>query len=239
MAKVCANCGAENDDEAIYCSSCGQRLTVQEASAEPAAPTPSPPVAPPDTNTAPSKAAAEVPSAPPAPSVFSAEMGTGTYKHLLTDVYLRDSAGSLIMVAKRQSLLNHNYRVVDASGTTIGYFSQETHLTHRTRPVEDAGHKALGVVVLGNVQKRGSPPSCWLEDSSGNRVANLAFGLGVSGFTALKPDGSRLFEASFTTGTDAGQTLKDLGHKAYTVTLDDPGFPRIMVLATIAAIDEF
>ncbi len=227
VTKNCAQCGAENEDDALYCSACGKKFPEQGAPA------------PPEEPIAPTVTEAPVPPESQSPPVFTAEMGTGSYKHLLTDVYLKDSTGKLVLVARRQSLLNHDYTVEDGDGSTVGFFSQETHLTQRTRPVKDAGHNVVGVVQVGNLQRSRSTPNCWLEDASGNRLATLVFSAGVATFTAQGPDGSTLFEASYALGPDIGQTLKQLGHRLYTINLDDPGFSRLMVLATIAALDEF
>ena len=49
------------------------------------------------------------------------------------------------------------------------------HLTHRTLSVEDADHGVQGSVQVSNVEKNRAPPSCWLEDPSGNRLGSVVF----------------------------------------------------------------
>ncbi|GEM_PF-6690475 len=77
-----------------------------------------------------------------------------------------------------------------------------------------------------------------LEDSSGNRLGSIVFTAGMMAFTGVKPDGSVIFEASFSSGPGLRQTLGEFGHKSYAINLVDPGFTHQALLTIITALDQ-
>ncbi len=220
MVKYCIHCGKANDDQAMFCVACGQRFPepAAPAAAQQAAPVPAPTTQ--------------------APSIFTAERGPGAHEHMLTDVYLKDATGKVLLVARKKSLLHAEYTVVDGSEGTVGFIEQKTHLTHRTVSVEDAEHGVQGSVQVSNVEKNMAPPSCWLEDPSGNRLGSLVFTAGLMAFAGVKPDGSVIFEASIMAGQGMMQGLSGLGRRAYAISLHDPGFSQRMLLAVVVALDQ-
>jgi hypothetical protein len=219
MVKYCIHCGKANDDQAVFCIGCGQKFSEQSQS--------------------PGQQAAQSPAVQAqAPSILTAELGPGAHGHMLTDVYLRDQAGTLLLVARKKSLLHAEYTMVDGSENVVGFIEQKTHLTHRTVSFEDAGHNVQISVQVSNVEKNRAPPSCWLEDSSGNRLGSIVFTAGMMAFTGVKPDGSVIFEASFSSGPGLTQTLSEFGHKSYAINLVDPGFTQQALLTIITALDQ-
>jgi len=220
MVKYCIHCGKANDDQAVFCMGCGQRFADQGAST-------------------PAQEMAQGPALPAqSPSLLTAELGPGAHEHMLTDVYLRDQAGNLLLVARKKSLLHSEYTLVDGTEKVVGFIEPKTHLTHRTISLEDAGHNVQLAVQVSNVEKNRTPPSCWLEDPSGNRFGSIVFYGGPIAFTGVKTDGSVMFQASMATGSGLRQTLSELGHKAYAISLADSGFPLAALLTVITALDQ-
>jgi hypothetical protein len=214
------NCGKENADQAAFCVGCGTRF--------------------------PDSAVAETPLFPAAAQagptmVFTAEMGAGAHKHMFTDVYLRDSAGTLLMVARRSSLIHENFAIVDSSEKAIGYLEHKEHLGHSSLMVQDENHNPMGSFQVSNVRKmalgREMPPSCWFEDAGGNKTGTLVFTGGLLGFSAVRLDGSKIFDASLSGGGGFRQTMSAMERRSYAINLVDPGFSQTWLLTAIAAID--
>jgi hypothetical protein len=172
---------------------------------------------------------------------FNIETGAGAHAHSFTDVFLRDSGGKLLLVARRPSLLHQNYTIVDGSEKVTGFIEKADHLTHISFVVQDANHAAIASVQVGRmrveINGRRQPPSCWLEDAGGNKMASLVFLNNIFAFSADRLDGSRVFDASFTGGAGIVQVVTALERKSYTVNLVDPSFPLTLLLAVIAALD--
>jgi len=221
MAKYCMQCGKENGDDAVFCIGCGQRF---------------PEVSPPQAPSPPQSGWA--PPQPQQPLLYTAETGPGVHQHMFTDVFLKDSAGSVILVARKPSLIHQNYNIVDANGNAVGFIESKTHLTHRSMVVEDVNHTPQGVVQLSNVSENRLPPSCWLEDANGSRTASLMYTGGRMAFVAVKPDGSNAFDATMAFGQSVTQELAALQHRAYTISLIDREFPLPMLVALIATVDQ-
>ncbi len=217
MAKYCMYCGQMNDDQALFCTACGKSFPTQTA-----VPTSGP-----------------VQPASPSPStLYTAELGPGAHKHMLTDVYLKDSQGKQLLVARLQSLLHRNYTVVDGAEAVTGFIEEKTHLTHKTFTLQDANHNALGTVNLSNVENNRAPPNTWIEDASGNRLANIVFTMGRMSFAAVKQDGSPLFQTSLPMGGGVREIWDSATKRAYAIQVNDTSFPLPMVLATVAALDK-
>jgi hypothetical protein len=215
MVKFCMSCGKENEDAAVFCIGCGQRFPPEAAnSVQPGAVT------------------QQAPSFP----AFTAELGPGAHQHILTDVYLKDFSGKVLLVARKPSLIHSDYTIVDGTEGVQGFMKAQSHLTHRTTLVEDASHNALGAVQVSSISQNRAPPNCWVEDASGNRLATVVY-LGLMSFAATKPDGSTIFEARLTAGTGILHSMNALEHRAYAITLADPGFPLPVVLAVITVVE--
>ena len=211
-------CGKENDDQAVFCVGCGQRFPDQAATA--------------------TQPTGETPQTPSSSSLYTAEMGAGAHKHILTDVYLKDSSGKVLLVARKQSLLHSEYTIVDGNEVVTGFIRPQTHLTHRTSSVEDANHSALGSIQVSNVSQNRAPPSCWLEDAGGNRLGTMVFTTGLFSFAGVRVDGSPIFEASVRPASGVREALTERGHRAYDINLLDPGLPLPMLVAVIAALGQ-
>lgn len=216
MVKYCTGCGAENDGQAIFCISCGQKFPEQ----------PSPQIAQPG-----------APAGAQSPSVFTAEIGPGAHQHMLTDVYLRDASGNLTLVAKRQSMLHMDYDLADGNGTVVGFIEPKTHMTHRSLILKDASHNTQAIVQLSSLQQRGALPNCWIEDAGGGKEVSILFTNGLLGFSGVKADGSSIFEGSFNAGAGLGQTLGALNRGSNSIKLLDPAYPLPLPVTTIVALD--
>jgi hypothetical protein len=164
-------------------------------------------------------------------------MGAGAHKHMLTDVYLKDPSGKVLLVARRKSLLHKDYTIVDGNEGVTGFIESKSHLTHTSLNVQDANHNVQGSVGIGTFEQKGAPPNCWLEDAGGNRQATMLFTGGVLRFSGVKLDGSRIFDATLSTGTGIRATLNALEQRSYAIELLDPGFPLPTLLAIVTAID--
>lgn len=203
MVKYCIQCGKQNDDQAVFCTSCGQRFPDQAAS---------------------TVSQTGAPTAAQASSLFTAEMGAGAHKHMLTDVYLKDSSGKVLLVARRKSLLHKDYTIVDGNESVTGFIEPKSHLTHTSLNVQDVNHTVQGSVAVSGIEQRGAPPNCWLEDVGGNKQARILFTGGVLRFSGVKLDGSRIFDATLSAGQGFRATLNALEQRSYAIELLDPGF---------------
>ncbi len=123
MVKYCIQCGKPNDDQAVFCTACGQRFPDQSSPAVPQT---------------------VVPAVTQTSSLYTAEMGTGAHKHMLTDVYLRDPSGKVLLVARRQSILHQDYTIVDGNENVMGFIESKGHLTHTSLNLQDANHNVQG-----------------------------------------------------------------------------------------------
>ena len=215
MTKYCMRCGQANVDEAAFCTACGQGFP---ALAQPVPPTPAPPP-------------------PPQAGVgYTTELVPGAHKHMLTDTCLRDATGRVLLVARKQSLLHAEYTIVDGNETVTGFMKPQSHLTHHTSIVEDAGHDLLGSVQVSNVSQDRRPPSCWVEDAGGQRVGSVLLTGGLGAIVMARADGAPIFEASILEGSGVRQALSELERRAYSINLLDPGFPLPMLLGVIVAL---
>jgi zinc ribbon protein len=216
LVKYCVQCGKPNDDQAVFCTACGQKFPDQ---APPAVPLTAAPVV---TQTS---------------SLYTAEMGTGAHKHMLTDVFLKDASGKVLLVARRQSILHQDYTIADGNESVTGFIESKGHLTHTSLNVLDANHNMQGSIRLSNVEQKGSPPNCQLEDTGGNKLGSIVFTMGMLGFSAVRLDGSRIFDARLSAGSGVRQSLDALEKRSYAIELLDPQFPLPTILAIIAALD--
>jgi hypothetical protein len=216
--KYCISCGKQNEDQALFCIGCGQRFPnestpVQQAGNAAAAPPPQP------------------------TSLFTIEKLPGAHKYSDTDSYLKDSAGKVLLVAKRESLLHENYTIVDGVEATKGFIERKAHLTHSELRLEDAGHNVQGSILVSSIRTAGVPPICWIEDANGDRQGSVMFTNGLLGFSVVKLDGSRAFDASFTSGPGLRQFLTAMEHRVYEISLVDSSFPLPMLLTVVLAIE--
>ena len=220
--KLCQACGKENDDQATFCTSCGQKFPDQ----------PSPTVQPLDQD------------------MFGlqlmAERGPGAHQHVFTDIYLRNASGELLLAAKKPSLLHGDYTIVDGNGVTAGSLTPKAHLTHSEITLQDANRVPQGSVQHNNFEssrqmglyRQRVPPKCWFVDASGNTLGTVQFVNGVLGFSAVKADGTVAFNASLSGGDGLVQEMAALEHRRFAISLVDRSFPLPMLLAMITTVDK-
>lgn len=219
LVKYCTSCGKQNEDQAVFCLGCGRRFSDESTPAVQQA----------------GNAAA---ASPPQPaSLFTIEKGPGAHAHMDTDAYLKDPAGKVLLVARKESLLHENYTIVDGDGAVKGLIEHKTHLTHSELCLEDADHKVQGSVQVSSIRTAGLPPNCWIEDANGGRQGSVMFTNGLLGFSGVKIDGSRVFDASFTSGPGLREVMTAMEHRAYAVDLVDSSFPLPMLLTIVLAIE--
>ncbi len=218
MVKYCISCGKQNEDQAVFCIGCGRRF--------------------PDESTPVQQAGNTAPASPPQPtSLFTIEKGPGAHEHSFTDAYLKDPEGKVLLVARRESLLHENYAIVDGVEVVKGLIEHKAHLTHSELRLEDADHNVQGSIQVSSIRTAGVPPNCWIEDANGNRQGSVMFTSGLLGFSVVKLDGSRIFDASFTSGPGLRQLLTALEHRVYEIDLVDSSFPLPMLLTVVLAIE--
>jgi len=216
LVKYCIYCGQPSDDQALFCTSCGKGFPTQAA---------------------PPSSAPTIESIEQQPSgSYTAELEPGIHKHMRTDVYLKDSGAQVVLVAKLQSLLHKNYTVVDGEGVTKGQIVQKTHFTHVTYSFEDGSSNSLGAVSVSSVQHgKGTPRSCWIEDASGNRLANVVYS-GTMSFSAFGTNESSIFDVYPSGDGGIRSAFSAVVPGPYAIRVNDATFPLPMVLTTIAAL---
>jgi hypothetical protein len=154
-----------------------------------------------------------------------------------TDSYLKDPEGRVLLAARRESLLHENYTIVDGDEVVKGLIEHKAHLTHSELCLEDADHSIQGSVQVSTIRTAGVLPNCWIEDANGNRQGSVMFTSGLLGFSGVKLDGSRIFDASFTSGPGLRQVLTAMEHRVYAINLADNSFPLPMLLTVILAVE--
>lgn len=212
-------CGKPNEDVATYCTSCGEKFA--------------------DTNQ--SKPAATQ----PAVIRLQAEVKAGVHQHMLTDLYLTEASGGLVLVARRPSMLHDNYEIVDGGGAPAGFLTPKRHLTHSGLGLEDTSHNLQAVVYHSNIRStmqtggimRASPPNCWIEDANGNKTASLVFTNWTAAFFAAGPSGARIFDGSLTIGAGLRQAISAMEHKTYSIDLYEKGFSLPTLLVAMVVVD--
>jgi len=220
--KYCTKCGKQNDDQAVFCLACGQKFQDQSAPSR-------------------VQQSASVAAGAQLSTLLTVERGPGAHGNMLTDVYLRDASGQVLMVARKPSLLHRDYVIVDGNGVVVGFLKPSMHLTHSGMSIEDSNHNLQAVVQQSNLQssthagplRLRNPPKCWIEDVKGNKIGSIVFTNWVTGFSCVKQDGSRVFDASLTGGSGLRQELSAMERRTYAVTLFDTDFP----LTTLVAIN--
>jgi hypothetical protein len=232
LVKYCISCGKQSDDQAAFCAACGQKFPDESS--------PSP------VQQGAATATTAVAAAAQPGTLLTAERGSGAHKHMLTDVFLKDASGKVLLVARKPSLLHEDYTIVDGNESVCGFMKSKSHLTHSGLGVEDASHNLQAAVQHSNFEsssqvgplRKQNPPNCWIEDAAGNRLASIVFTNWVLGFSGVKPDGSEIFEASLAGGTGMRQELSAMESRTYSVNLLDPGFPLPTLLAILVVANK-
>jgi len=227
MVKYCMKCGKQNDDQAKFCLACGQKFPDESA--------PSP-----------VQQGAVAGGAAQPGTLLTVELGTGAHAHMLSDVYLRDASGKVLLVARKPSLLHGDYTIVDGNEAVVGFLKSSVHLTHSGLKLEDSNHNLQVVIQRSNVQSsvhvgpytQFSPPKCWIEDAYGDRVGSIVFTNSLLSFSGVWQDGSKVFDASLGGGGGLMQELFAMTRRAYAVTLFDAGFSLPTLVAVFVVIDK-
>jgi hypothetical protein len=223
--KFCSSCGKENNDQAIFCSGCGQKF--------------------PDGSFAPSTIQQHQPSIvgqtnQPMGTVFTTERGPGAHQHVLTDVFLKDVNGKVLLVARKQSLLHENFNIVDVQEQVVGYITSKQHLTHVSLNVENDTHNVQQIIQVKSMHQRGRPPDCWVEDPCGNKQYSIEYTGGmfkIFDFSCVDMNGSKIFDASI--NNQGGGIMSDmsaLSHRSYSINLINSNFSPTMLLSIIVAV---
>ncbi len=207
--KFCVHCGKENDDQAIFCTACGEKF-VDSSSFHPQIQNPG--------------------------ISLTSEIGPGAHKHTLTDFYLKDSSGQVRLVARKPSLLHGNYDLVDKDGLAVGYITPKEHLGHKSLIVETSTHVAEHVVQASNIRQSGIPPKCWVEDPNGNKELTIEYTESFLGFSGISTNGTKIFDASANSSGGIVSELNAVANRSYSISLFDPGFSDGTLLAILLAV---
>ena len=222
--KFCTSCGKENDDQAIFCSGCGQKFPVDS-------------IAP----TTIQQQQLQQPSMVEQTdqltgTVFTTERGPGAHQHMLTDVFLKDASGKALFAARKQSLLHENFNIVDAQEQVVGYISSKQHLTHVSLNVENDTHNVQQIIQVKT--RRGHFPDCWVEDPSGNKLMSIGYAGGMFNFSCVDMNGSKIFDASANNqGGGIISGMNALNRRSYFINLFDQSLPLPTLLSIIVAVD--
>ena len=223
--KNCTSCGAQNDDQAVFCTSCGHQFV--------------------DAVTPAAQGTGE--AAVQTAIQLTAERGAGAHAHIISDTYLKDAVGKVVLVARKQGVMHENYAILDGNETTTGYIETKRHLTSSTVQEEDAGHAVKSSIQIsvqrrstsiGPFQRSSMNAKCSIEDPSGVQVGSVSFHSGLMNFSLTRINGSTVFEASLVSGSGMMDSLSALAHLNLAIALYDKDFPLTTLLAVIVAIDQ-
>jgi hypothetical protein len=216
MPKYCMHCGKQNEDKTAFCVTCGEPLSEVEQGRPASSPVES--------------AVAQLSSV-----TYTAETGPGAQKYTSSDISLKDDKGAVVYVAKRTSPLHQNYEIDDPQGQAKGSVNHKAHITHVSFEICDQYKNVLNVIKAGP-HRKGSPPTCWLEDAGGNRQGTFEF-IALGAFGLVKSDGTKVFEARLTAGGRMFQMMKELSSRRYAINVFDPSFSALKLAGTVAAIE--
>jgi hypothetical protein len=169
-------------------------------------------------------------------AIFTFEAGPRGGNRKGLDLFFKDTNGQVLLIARGQSAIgvNQRYSLLKENESPAGYIETSGGLIHSSLCVQDFAHNVQGYIRIGGVHSRGTLPPCSIENANGEKLASIS-GSPMS-FSALKPDGSRLFDAVMATGGGLRATLTALAHKALRISLFDPSFSKLMLLGVFAAL---
>jgi zinc ribbon protein len=213
LAKYCIKCGVQNNDDAVFCIACGTRFDGQEDDLP--------------TLAAPSEAASRT---------LHTEMVEGEHRHVLWDMVFKDDAGVVVFVTKRPSLLHENFEVFDHGNKMLGRVNRKTRLLKPDAYEITDEIQGVGSVLMFRPGGRGQPPTGWLEDGLGNKLATLEF-QGLLSYDLVKPGGSKILGVRLDSGGEGlRQEFRDLMKKRYRVEVFDQSFSGLQVAGIVTAL---
>jgi hypothetical protein len=170
-------------------------------------------------------------------AVFTFEAGSRGGNRKGLDLFFKDANGQVLLIARGQSAIavNQLYALLNGNESPAGYIETSGGLVHSSLCVQDFAHNVQGYIRIGGVHSRGTIPPCSIENANREKLASIS-GSPMS-FSALKPDGSRLFDAVMATGGGLRAALTALAHKAFRISLFDPAFSKLMLVGVFAALD--
>lgn len=221
MVKYCIRCGAQNDDQALFCTSCGQRLADQGMLAG-------------DASVAPSAA-----SAPTVPSARVLRFGLahGDHKFVMGSVDFQDESGKVVYSASRESALHENYTVFEGE-TKLLYMKHKTHLNASTFELQDGSGAPLGELRCKYSRWQGQLPEFSYADPEGNSRAAVVWERRTFSFAIADPTSAQVF-AQASSDVPGGVTgdLRALIRQRHRISIaDGTSLPLTVVLAFCVAI---
>ncbi len=216
---LCVRCGSELAEDASFCQSCGSPIQHQQVPEQSSGQGPNLI----GTSTLPVAA-------------FTLEAGPRGRNRKGLDLFFKDTNGQVLLIARGQSAIavNQRYALLNVNESPAGYIETSGGLVHSSLCVQDFAHNVQGYVRVGGGHPRGTLPPCSIENANGEKLASIS-GSPMS-FSALKPDGSRLFDAVMATEGDLRATLTALAHKALRINLFDPAFSKLVLLGVFTAL---
>jgi hypothetical protein len=195
MTKYCPKCGSQSDDQAAFCTACGEALPDAQA----------------------------VTAQRPGQS-YLVEMVIGEHKHLRDTFEFRDSSGKTAYAVTRASMIHMDYNILDAGGQTVGRLSHRTHLTQTAMEVYDSGQNLVFVIHFEGRQPGTAFPNCWVEDASGNAVATVTYSFPIN-FEVSRPGGQRVMTATLALEGGLLRDFEEIGASRCNIQVLEPFFP--------------
>jgi hypothetical protein len=222
LTKYCTRCGTQNDDEAQFCTACGQRL-VDQGALNP-------------------QGADALPPSPPASretaaKVFRFSMSHGDHKFILGSVDFQDESGRVVYTASRESALHQNYTLTQGESRFL-FMKHKLHLSGYTFEMQDGSGAPAGEIHCRFTGRKGQLPEYWYTDPQGNSQAAIAWEEGTIRFVIGDPNSTRVF-ATVSAELPGGVMgdLKALSKRRFMVSaVEGTSLPLPVVLAFCVTI---
>lgn len=218
MAKYCIRCGAQNDDQALFCRACGQKLVSEGTQAGGATPPPS---------------AAPV----PASTVLTFGQTHGDHKFIMGSVDFKDGSGTVTYSASRESTLHQNYTILQGQKKII-YMKHKTHMNAVSYELQDGSGAPLGELRCQFSHWQGQLPKFSYADPQGNPRAAVVWEERSFDFAIADPVSGQVFaQARGELPGGLKGDLKALIRQDHTISIaEGTSLPLPIVLAFCVAI---
>jgi hypothetical protein len=222
LPKYCTHCGTQNDDQALFCTACGQKLVDQGT-----------PVAQgvgPSASTAPASQA-------PAAKVLRFTLSHGDHKFILGSVDFQDESGRTIYTASRESALHENYTLTQGEGKLL-LMKHKVHLNGYSFEMQDGSGAPAGEIHCQFTGTKGQLPKYWYTDPQGNSQAAIIWEAGTIRFAICDPNSNQVY-AQLSAELPGGVMgdLKALNYRRFTVSIvEGASLPLTAVLAFCVTI---
>ena len=212
MTKYCAKCGAQNDDEGVFCTACGSPFSAPR----------------------PSSSQGEVAKEPV--HSFLVQMAKGGHQLVFSEYQFKDSAGGTAFVVRRTSTLHENYDILDAGGQSAGSLNHKAGLTQTSMELYDSGRALACVIHFKGHQPGTAFPNSWLEDPRGSRTGAVTYSFPIN-FRVSRQDGSLVLGTTASLEGGLLNELRELGSSKSSVQVFEAGLPLWQAAGLVVAAD--